>query len=150
MTDVEVQGESVQQQGQPIVQGHDGQDLLLAAVGLGDKNRLPRLVLDLDHRHRAAVDLADDAAGTVVNTAGVSADGVAPFTATDTLTRANGAEVNLEDLAISILGGGVSASGLQVTDAKQPAQNQVAVETIAADASVYDLLLGKLVRHNTN
>lgn len=68
--------------------------------------------------------------------------------ATGTLTKANGAEVNLENLAISVLGGSVSAAGLEVTDAKQPTQNQMAIETIAADARVYDLLLGKLILEN--
>ena len=42
-------------------------------------------------------------------------------------------------------GGSVSAAGLQVTDAQKPEQNQVAVEKVAADASIYDLLLGRLV-----
>ena len=65
--------------------------------------------------------------------------------ATQTLTRANGAEVDLEDLAISILGGSVSAAGLQVTDAQKPEQNQVAIEKVAANASIYSLLLGRLV-----
>jgi len=65
--------------------------------------------------------------------------------ATDTLTKTNGAEVNLEDLGISILGGNVSAAGLQVTDAQTPTQNQVQVEKVAANANVYDLLLGRLV-----
>lgn len=65
--------------------------------------------------------------------------------ATQTLTRANGAEVDLESLGISLLGGNVAAAGLQVTDAQKPEQNQVVVEKIAADASVYDLLLGRLV-----
>jgi len=68
--------------------------------------------------------------------------------ATNTLTKANGAEVNLEDLGISVLGGSVSVAGLQVTDAQKPAQNQVAVEKIAADASVLSLLLGRLVLEN--
>lgn len=68
--------------------------------------------------------------------------------ATQTLTRANGAEVNLERLAISLLGGSVSAEDLQVTDAQAPAQNQVAIEKVAASASVYNLLLGKLVMEN--
>ena len=65
--------------------------------------------------------------------------------ATDTLTRANGAEVDLESLGISVLGGNVAAAGLQVTDAQQPEQNQVVVEKVAADASLYDLFLGRLV-----
>ncbi len=68
--------------------------------------------------------------------------------ATQTLTRANGAEVNLEELGISVLGGSVSAKGLQVTDAQNPQQNQVAIEKVAANASVYDLLLGRLVMEN--
>jgi len=68
--------------------------------------------------------------------------------ATETLTRANGAEVDLEELGISILGGNVSAAGLQVTDAQKPEQNQVQVEKVAADASLYDLLLGRLVMEN--
>ena len=68
--------------------------------------------------------------------------------ATQTLTRTNGAEVNLANLGISLLGGGVSAEGLQVTDAQQPEQNQLVVEKMAAKASVYDLLLGRLVMEN--
>jgi len=65
-----------------------------------------------------------------------------------TLTRTNGAEVNLESLDLSAVTGAVSASGIQVTDAQQPQNNQVAIEKIAADASVYDLLLGRLVMEN--
>jgi len=65
--------------------------------------------------------------------------------ATETLTRANGAEVDLADLGISILGGNVSAAGLEVTDAAKPELNQVQVEKVSADASVYDLFLGRLV-----
>lgn len=68
--------------------------------------------------------------------------------ATQTLTRANGAEVNLGSLGISLLGGSVSAEGLQVTNAQEPTQNQVAVEKMAASASIYDLLLGRLVMEN--
>ncbi len=61
------------------------------------------------------------------------------------LTRANGAEVNLENINISLLKGAVKASGIQVTDPENPANNQVAIEQVAADASIYDLLLGKVV-----
>jgi uncharacterized protein (TIGR03546 family) len=68
--------------------------------------------------------------------------------ATETLTRTNGAEVNLANLGISLLGGGVSAEGLQVTDAQNPQQNQVVVEKVEAKASIYDLLLGRLVMEN--
>jgi uncharacterized protein (TIGR03546 family) len=65
-----------------------------------------------------------------------------------TLTRTNGAEVDLASLDLSALTGAVSASGIQVTDARQPQNNQVAIGKVAADASVYDLLLGRLVMEN--
>lgn len=67
--------------------------------------------------------------------------------AAKTMTKANGAEVNLESLDLS-LGGAVSVSGIQVTDANKPENNQVAIDKIAADAGVYDLLLGRLVMEN--
>ena len=61
------------------------------------------------------------------------------------LTQLNGAEVNLESLQLSILNGEASVSGIQVTDANNPGNNQIAVENISADASIYDLMLGKVV-----
>jgi len=61
------------------------------------------------------------------------------------LTQVNGAEVNLETVKLSILSGEASVSGIQVTDAANPANNQIAVENISADASVYGLMLGKVV-----
>ncbi len=64
------------------------------------------------------------------------------------MTKANGAEVNLESIDLSLLGGRIGASGIQVTDANKPENNQVAIDKIAADASVYDLLLGKLILEN--
>jgi uncharacterized protein (TIGR03546 family) len=68
--------------------------------------------------------------------------------AVSTMGRANGAEVNLESLALSALTGSVSASGIQVTDPQKPQNNQLAVDKIAADASVYNLLLGRVVMEN--
>ncbi len=65
--------------------------------------------------------------------------------ATKAMTRANGAEVNLDQIGISIFKGAVSASGIQVTDPENPVNNQVSIEKISADASVYDLLLGKVI-----
>ena len=65
--------------------------------------------------------------------------------ASSTMTRANGAEVNLEDLDISVLTGAVSASGIQVTDPEKPINNQLSVDKVASDVSLYNLLLGKLV-----
>ena len=65
--------------------------------------------------------------------------------ASSKMTQANGAEVNLENLNLSALTGSVSASGIQVTDPENPQNNQVSIEKVAADASLYNLSLGKLV-----
>jgi len=65
--------------------------------------------------------------------------------ASSTMTRANGAEVNLDDLDISVLTAAVSVSGIQVTDPEKPLNNQLSVDKVAADVSLYNLLLGKLV-----
>jgi hypothetical protein len=65
--------------------------------------------------------------------------------ATKTMTQANGAEVNLESLDLSILTGALSLSGLQVTDAEEPQNNQLSIEKITADASIYNLLTGRIV-----
>jgi uncharacterized protein (TIGR03546 family) len=64
---------------------------------------------------------------------------------TQTLTNVNGAEVDLAQLNISVLGGSVSAEGLQMTDSKKPQQNQLVIEKAATAASMYDLALGRLV-----
>ena len=61
------------------------------------------------------------------------------------LTSVNKAEADIDTLGISILGGNVGVSGVQLTDPKNPQQNQVSVGKMAAKASVYDLLLGKVV-----
>jgi hypothetical protein len=68
--------------------------------------------------------------------------------ASTAMTRANGAEVNLDSVDVSVLTAAVSVSGIQVTDAKKPQNNQMSIERIAADASLYNLLLGKLVMDN--
>ncbi len=91
----------------------------------------------------AVLVLGGAAAATII----VKDNMVKDYAAT-TMTNANGAEVNLESLDLSVLSGAVSLTGLQVTDAKQPQNNQVAVDKIAADASIYDLLLGRLVMEN--
>ncbi|MHC4646483.1 MAG: DUF2062 domain-containing protein [Planctomycetota bacterium] len=62
-----------------------------------------------------------------------------------TMTRANGAEVNLGSLDLSLLTGGLSLADVQVTDPEKPQNNQVSIEKITADASLYNLLLGKVV-----
>ena len=61
------------------------------------------------------------------------------------LSKLNGAEVNLESLDLSVLNGEASVSGIQVTDAANPQNNQIAIDKISADASVYDLTVGKVI-----
>ncbi len=61
------------------------------------------------------------------------------------LTQANKAEADIDTLGISVLGGNVAVSGLQLTDPKNPQQNQLTIEKMEANASIYELLLGKLV-----
>jgi hypothetical protein len=60
------------------------------------------------------------------------------------MTQINGAEVNIEEIGLSLLKGSLSAGGIQVTDPQNPANNQLAIGKIAADASVYNLSLGKV------
>jgi uncharacterized protein (TIGR03546 family) len=65
--------------------------------------------------------------------------------ASTALTNVNKAEADIGTLGISVLGGDVAVTGLQLTDPKNPQQNQLAVEKMEANANMYDLLLGKLV-----
>lgn len=68
--------------------------------------------------------------------------------AAQSLTKANGAEVNLKQLDLAILSGQVSAKGLQVTDPDSPSHNRIAVGELTADASLWDLSRGRLVMDN--
>lgn len=65
--------------------------------------------------------------------------------ATKTLTNANKAEVDVNDLGISVIEGNAHITGLQFTNPKQPQQNQLAIENIQANTNMRDLLLGRLV-----
>jgi hypothetical protein len=68
--------------------------------------------------------------------------------ASKAMTRANGAEVNMDSVDVSVLRAAVSVLGIQVTDAEKPQNNQLSIEKISADASLYNLLIGKLVMDN--
>ncbi len=70
--------------------------------------------------------------------------------ASGTMTRANGAEVNLDDLDLSVLTGAVSVSGIDVTDPENPSNNQLTIDKVVADASLYNLLLGRVVMEEVN
>ncbi len=65
--------------------------------------------------------------------------------ATKTLTNANKAEANLDELSVSVLGGNVRVAGVQLTDPKNPQQNQLSIAKAETQANMYELLLGKLV-----
>jgi uncharacterized protein (TIGR03546 family) len=64
---------------------------------------------------------------------------------TSMLTKANKAEVDVNDLGISVLGGNAHITGLQFTDPQQPKQNQLAIGNIQANTNMRDLLLGRVV-----
>jgi len=64
---------------------------------------------------------------------------------TRSLTSANGAEVNLQRLDLDVLGGRVSARGIQATDPAKPANNRVAIGELTAEVSTWNLLLGRVV-----
>ncbi len=70
--------------------------------------------------------------------------------ASGAMTRANGAEVSLEDLNLFALTGTVSVSGIDVTDPENPNNNQLTIDKVATDASLYNLLLGRVVMEEVN
>jgi len=65
--------------------------------------------------------------------------------ATSALTKANKAEVDMNDLGLSVLQGNAHVTGLQFTDPQQPQQNQLTIEKIQANTNMRDLLLGRVV-----
>ncbi len=61
------------------------------------------------------------------------------------LERTNGAEVNVDAVNVSLLGGEVEVKNLQVTDRDRPTHNAWQVKQATADLSVKDLLAKQLV-----
>ena len=61
------------------------------------------------------------------------------------LTAVNGAEVNIGSLNISPASGKVAIADIAMTDSEKPTHNKLQVGNIAAQASVYDLSVGRLV-----
>lgn len=75
-------------------------------------------------------------------------DDVLTAYAAKSLTALNGAEVNIERLSLKPFSGKLSATGVQVTDPSHPQRNRVSFDEFQAQASLYDLLLGKVVMDN--
>ncbi len=65
--------------------------------------------------------------------------------ATGSLTRLNGAEVDLEALDLQLESGRLAVSGLQFTDAEKPVQNRYEVAKAEGDVDLYSLSVGKVV-----
>ncbi len=61
------------------------------------------------------------------------------------LTEANGAEVNIGDFEVSVLGGSLSMSKLEVTNPKKPETNKMEAAQLTGKIGIYDILAGKLV-----
>ncbi len=74
----------------------------------------------------------------------VQGDRLTDFAA-ESLTKANGAEVNLERLNLAVLSGKVVATGLQVTDPQNPTNNRIAVAKLTVDVGLLDLSRGRLL-----
>ncbi len=65
--------------------------------------------------------------------------------AVNALTQINGAEADINDVGISLLGGNARVTGVQLTDPNNPQQNHLAIERAEAQTNMYELLLGRLV-----
>ena len=65
--------------------------------------------------------------------------------ASDMMTRANGAQVDLGAVDLSLLKGDLSAADIQVTDPQNPDQNQLFIGRLSADAGLYDISCGRLI-----
>ena len=63
----------------------------------------------------------------------------------DSLTRANGAQVDLEKIDLAPFSGRITASGLAVTDPQRPTHNRITAATLTADANLWNLLRGRFV-----
>ena len=61
------------------------------------------------------------------------------------LTAINGATVDIESLNLSPATGKVSIAAIGMTDREKPTHNKVQIGQVAAQASVYDLSVGRLV-----
>jgi uncharacterized protein (TIGR03546 family) len=61
------------------------------------------------------------------------------------MTNINGAEVNLEKVELSLTSGHISVTGMQWTDPEKPDNNKFEVGKLSTDASMYHLLIGRVV-----
>ncbi|MCH8964186.1 MAG: hypothetical protein IIB58_04430 [Planctomycetes bacterium] len=68
--------------------------------------------------------------------------------AAESLTHLNGAQVDIERLSLKPFSGKITATGVQVTDPENPQNNRVSIDEFQAQASLYSLLLGKVVIEN--
>lgn len=80
--------------------------------------------------------------------AGLIKDDAVKDYAAKTMTRVNKAEVNLKSVELSVLAADFSASQIEVTDPDKPENNKVSIDKITADASFYNLLVGRVVMDN--
>jgi len=61
------------------------------------------------------------------------------------IEAAVGAEVNVTDVDVSLLGGRASIGGLEITDRDKPTHNLVEVKELTTDIGIMDLLAGRFV-----
>jgi len=65
--------------------------------------------------------------------------------ASQALTKTNGATVDIEKVALSPISGRVSVAGIGMTSRENPSENKIQVGQVAAQVSVYNLSVGRLV-----
>ncbi len=63
----------------------------------------------------------------------------------DQLSKANGAEVNIERADIAVFSGRLAVEGLQVTDREDPQRNMMVADRLVSDISITDLLAKRVV-----
>ena len=61
------------------------------------------------------------------------------------MTNINGAEVNLEKVELSLRSGHIAVTGMEWTDPEKPENNKFEVGKLSTDASMYHLLIGRVV-----
>ncbi len=84
------------------------------------------------------------AGGSVVGASMINGETLIAY-AEQSLTNANGAQVDIKELDLGMMKGRVSARDIAATNPEQPNQNRLEIATLTADVSLWELLCGRIV-----
>ncbi len=84
------------------------------------------------------------AGGAVVGASMINGDTLIAY-AEQSLTNANGAQVDIKELDLGMMKGRVTVSDIAATNPEQPNQNRLEIATLTADISLWELLCGRIV-----